>query len=45
MDCIVCEEHSLIPRKAIRSEIVELTDFNGLREKFFDERFNVLTAN
>ncbi len=27
--CIVCEEHCPIPQKAIRSEIVELNDFNG----------------
>ena len=33
MDCIVCEEHCPIPQKAIRSEIIELTDFNGRQVK------------
>ena len=29
IDCIVCEEHCPIPQKAIRSEIVTLTGFDG----------------
>ena len=29
MNCIVCEEHCPIPEKAIRSEVVEETDYNG----------------
>jgi polyferredoxin len=29
MDCIVCEEHCPIPRKAIRSETVTMTGFAG----------------
>jgi ferredoxin len=29
VDCIVCEEHCPIPQKAIRSELVELTGFQG----------------
>jgi ferredoxin len=29
MDCIVCEEHCPIPRKAIRSETVTMTGFSG----------------
>ncbi|SNB46825.1 4Fe-4S binding protein [Geobacter sp. DSM 9736] len=29
IDCIVCEEHCPIPQKAIRSEVVTLTDFSG----------------
>jgi translation initiation factor RLI1 len=29
MNCIVCEEHCPIPEKAIRSEIVEDTDYTG----------------
>ena len=28
-DCIVCEEHCPIPRKAIRSEIVEVVGYDG----------------
>jgi MauM/NapG family ferredoxin protein len=31
MNCIVCEEHCPIPQKAIRSELVQLQDFNGRR--------------
>jgi polyferredoxin len=31
LDCIVCEEHCPIPSKAIRSETVTLTGFNGSR--------------
>ena len=31
IDCIVCEEHCPIPEKAIRSEQVELTGFDGKR--------------
>ncbi|MBU5638561.1 4Fe-4S binding protein [Geomonas sp. Red69] len=31
IDCIVCEEHCPIPGKAIRSERVELTGFDGAR--------------
>lgn len=31
IDCIVCEEHCPIPGKAIRSERVELTGFDGVR--------------
>ena len=30
-DCIVCEEHCPIPRKAIRSELTTLTGFDGRR--------------
>jgi ferredoxin len=29
-DCIVCEEHCPIPQKAIRSEIVAMTGFDGV---------------
>jgi ferredoxin len=29
IDCIVCEEHCPIPQKAIRSEVVTLTGFDG----------------
>jgi polyferredoxin len=29
MDCIVCEEHCPVPQKAIRSEGVKMTYFNG----------------
>jgi len=29
IDCIVCEEHCPIPQKAIRSETVVMTGFNG----------------
>ncbi|GAW68502.1 4Fe-4S-binding protein [Geoanaerobacter pelophilus] len=29
VDCIVCEEHCPIPQKAIRSELVEVTGFQG----------------
>jgi ferredoxin len=31
IDCIVCEEHCPIPRKAIRSELVTVTGFDGRR--------------
>ena len=29
IDCIVCEEHCPIPKKAIRTEVVEVTGFDG----------------
>ena len=29
VDCIVCEEHCPIPQKAIRSEVVSMTGFDG----------------
>jgi len=33
IDCIVCEEHCPIPQKAIRSEIVTMTGFDGTRRE------------
>jgi ferredoxin len=32
-DCIVCEEHCPIPAKAIRSEVVEVTGFDGNKRR------------
>ncbi|NVN99641.1 MAG: 4Fe-4S binding protein [Geobacteraceae bacterium] len=33
IDCIVCEEHCPIPQKAIRSEIVTMTGFDGVKRQ------------
>ena len=33
IDCIVCEEHCPIPQKAIRSEIVTVTGFDGSKRQ------------
>ena len=33
IDCIVCEEHCPIPQKAIRSEMVTMTGFDGTRQQ------------
>lgn len=33
IDCIVCEEHCPIPQKAIRSELVTMTGFDGVRRQ------------
>jgi len=33
IDCIVCEEHCPIPQKAIRSELVTMTGFDGVQRQ------------
>jgi ferredoxin len=33
IDCIVCEEHCPIPQKAIRSEILTMTGFDGRKRQ------------